>query len=226
MVEGTTIEEIETKAEALLPVAHVHVLDSCSQAVSIDELNAKPEDWFVGLGPRAWGKAFRRLNDRFDDNENVIIYVDHAKVIFGTGGEAPPGGKAMEHASSMTLHFKRGKWLGLDDNGSLDPDGKMQDSVSGQKDPFGMEIQVRCVKSRVCQPFRTARMRIGFNDFAYDDIYELTKAAKWLGIAKGGAFMEVDGYDKKVHGMANLRRAIESDEELRDKIVKGMHAQT
>lgn len=222
VVDGTIIEEIVEKAEALMGVYHLHVFDSCSQAVPIDEINAKPTDHQVGLAPRMWAKGFRRLNKAFDDRENLVIYVDHARTVFGSGAIKPPGGKAMEHASSMTLEFKRGKWLNYDDEGILEESKGDDDTLSGDAQPEGIEMQIRCQKSRVCPPFRTARVRIGFDTYEYDTDYELLKAAKWTGVAKNGPYYEVEGYDKKVHGEGKLRKTIGDDDKLRKLIEKRM----
>lgn len=225
VVNSQVIEEVSTEAEALFGAAHVHIIDSCSQAISLRELNADPEKEQIAPGTKAWGAAFRRMNKHFDDQENTVIYIDHARVAFGSGSEQPPGGKAMEHMSSCTLHFKRGKWLGLDGHGLLNPDGEMRKSMSGDNDPFGMEMQVRCVKSRVCQPFRTARMRIAFDGYKYDDAYELAKAGKWIGVIKGAGWYEVEGEDKKIQGEGKLRTYIEEHPEFQDKIREAVLAQ-
>lgn len=58
VISGTTIEQIGTSLEAMLGVAEVHIIDSCSNAVSIDELNAPLEDWRPGLMARAWERLF------------------------------------------------------------------------------------------------------------------------------------------------------------------------
>ena len=57
LVEGASIEEIGDKMEAMLQVCHLHVIDSCSIAVSEDELNADIRDWRPGITARAWGKV-------------------------------------------------------------------------------------------------------------------------------------------------------------------------
>ena len=73
IVEGTTIEETSAKMEALLGSVDLHVVDSCSNAVSIDELNADVADWQMGLAARVWGKVLRRINERISTNNTVIL---------------------------------------------------------------------------------------------------------------------------------------------------------
>jgi RecA/RadA recombinase len=91
VVEGASIEEVGDKMESLFGVVHLHVIDSCSIAVSEDELNADIRDWRPGIAARAWGKVFRRLNERFDHTENTVIMVDQVRTNFKTGGEDAPG---------------------------------------------------------------------------------------------------------------------------------------
>ena len=94
IVEGSTIEEIGDKMESLFGVVHVHILDSCSICVSEDELNADIRDWRPGITARAWGKVFRRLNERFDHMDNTVIMIDQVRTNFKTGAEDPPAAES------------------------------------------------------------------------------------------------------------------------------------
>lgn len=224
IVEGTVIEDVAANLEALLSVAHVHVLDSLSSAVALDELSGKIEDWHIGLKARVWGKVLRRVIERFDHRDNVLVLVDQVRDVFGSGAEAPPGGRAIEHASDMTIHFKRGAWLFPTKDGYLDKDGeKSGPTLSGQMEPHGMEIQARVQKSRVGQPFRTARMHLDFSTMEYDTTYELVKAAVHFEIVKtggGGYYTLPDG--TKIQGKSKLRQKIKEDGELAMKIADVM----
>lgn len=222
VVEGSTIEEITEKMEALFGVVHLHIIDSCSAAVSEDELNADVRDWRPGISARAWGRSFRRLNERFDQNENTVIMIDQVRVNFKTGSEEAPGGKILDHQSSMTVHFKKGKWLFKNKDGYLDEKAKGDDkSLSGGKDPDGYEIQARVVKSRVCRPFRSARMHLDLDSIQFDPIYEDIKAAKHYGllrVAGGGHYYDAQTGEKVAHGEPALRRYFEEHRAFRDEI--------
>lgn len=241
--EGTIIEEVAQRLELLLPTAHVHILDSCSAAVSLDELEAGPDEWRPGINSRVWGKVLRNANERFDKDENALIYIDHARQSFGGGKggtEHAPGGSHMEHASSMTLKFSKGTWLVYNKHGFLD---KISDSnpgrpgLSGSKQADGIEVTVYCEKSRVCRPLRTAKLRLDLNTFEFDRYFELAEAA---------CFFDYEGYEvartgtdpivqttgawytlpdmTKVQGKNGLRAAIKDDPKLEAMILEAMLA--
>jgi recombination protein RecA len=195
VVDGSTIEEIGEKLEAMLGVAHVHVIDSCSNAISLDELNADTTEWRPGIASRAWRKVLLRAHERFDHRENTVILIDQMSMNFGGGGkmkggatEEPKGGKFLGFLSSLSLKFEKGKWLWYDKDGYLTDDGKkaahILNSRHGDSEPDGQEIKVRCEKSRVGRPLLPARMRFDSNEFSFDRDWEYVKAAKDLGIVE------------------------------------------
>jgi protein RecA len=218
LVEGTTVEEIAEKMESLLGVIHLFVIDSCTIAVSEDELNADVRDWRPGIGARAWGKAFRRLNERFDPQANTVILIDQVRVNFRTGGEDPAGGRVFDHQSSMSLLFRKTKWLFRDENGVLSPDAKQQKGPDGQMVPAGQEIKIRVEKSSVCRPFRTATLRFDLDTLEYDRIYEYVKAAKYYGVVRTrGAYYDYiddEGEVTTLHGEKQLREFINKNEDI------------
>jgi len=218
IVEGTTVEEIGEKMEGLFGVVHFHIIDSCSIAVSEDELNADIRDWRPGINARAWGKVFRRLNERFDQSANTVILIDQVRVNFRTGGEDPAGGRILDHQSSMSVMFKKGSWLYRNSEGYLDEKAPQQKGVSGQVEPAGMEIKCRVEKSRVCRPFRTATMRLDLDQLAFDEAFEFLKAAKHYGIVKttSPGRYEIDG--KKFHGDKTLRRHLAEHGDVFDRV--------
>src|SRR6185436_13324368 len=118
IVEGTTIEGVGAKMQALMGSIHLHVLDSMAPAISLDELNADIEDHHMGVRARAWGKVIGRFNKNFDDNENIVFMINQVRDVFGRGGgETPPGGRSIDFISSLSLHFRRSSWLFYDKDG-------------------------------------------------------------------------------------------------------------
>jgi protein RecA len=228
VVEGTTIEEVGEKMEALFGVCHLHVIDSCSIAVSEDELDADIRDWRPGITARAWGKVFRRLNERFDHVQNTVIMLDQVRVNFKTGGEDAPGGRILDHQSSMTVHFRKGGWLYRNADGFLDEKAKIEKGSSGQAEPSGIEIKARVEKSRVSRPFRTATMRLDLDELSFDRVFEITKMAKHYKIVENrGAwyYYTPPGSDKelKFQGEKELREFARGDvtfqEQVRDTVM-------
>ena len=218
IVEGTTVEEIGEKMEGLFGVVHLHIIDSSSIAVSEDELNADIRDWRPGINARAWGKVFRRLNERFDQYANTVIMIDQVRVNWRTGGDDPAGGKIFDHQSSMSVMFKKSDWLWRNDEGYLDEKAKQTKGMSGQVEPAGMEIKVRVEKSRVCRPFRTATLRLDLDSMEFDDHFELFKAAKHYGIIKTTSVGRYEYEGHKMHGEKPVRKLLMQNPELIEKI--------
>ena len=219
IIEGSDIEGIAGKIEALLQSINLHVIDTASAACSIDELKSDMEDWHMALNARVWSKALRKLGDRFDKDENIGIFVDQARIALSMygGPEVPPGGKSIEHASSLTLHFRRGKWLYRTASGDLSDDKDKRENKSSS-DPDGIEIQVRTEKSKVCVPLRSARLHLDFSIKNFDPYFELAKFAIYFGLAKAsGSWYELPS-GEKLQGKSGLRGKIIQDQKLCDEI--------
>jgi protein RecA len=218
--DATVIEDIGATMEYLLPVAHLHVIDSATMAMAREEMTADIDQQFIAIKPRTWARVLGRAHDLFDQNENAAIVIDQARDAFGYSNEVAPGGRFLAHYSDLTLHFKKGKWLYYRDQaGVLDPDAKQNTAtLSGLTEPQGFEIQVRVDKSKVGPPLRTARMYYDLAASDYDLSYEYTKAAVYFQVVgKSGSWYTMpDG--TRVQGEAKVRAAIMKDAELQTTI--------
>lgn len=214
VVEGSVLEKVGTIIEASLGGIHLHIIDSASAAVTYDELNSDIEDWHRAIKARAWGKVLDHIQEKIDSTENSVVVIDQARTNQKTGAEMAPGGNKLDHASSMTVHFRRGKWL-YDREGLLKPDApKTANTIHGKPEADGFEIQARVVKSKVGRPFRVARLQIDFKDMKFDQLYELSKAAKWFNVVDtSGSWYTLPSGDK-VQGDKGLRKAIQDDPNL------------
>jgi len=223
LVEGATIEEIGEKMESMMTVCHVHVIDSCSIAVSEDELNADIRDWRPGITSRAWGKVFRRLNERFDQLSNTVILIDQMRTNFKTSGEQAAGGRVFDFQSSMSVLFKKGNWLPRDEHGYLTDKkgaGLNQDKMI---EPAGYEVKCRIEKSRVCRPFRTGIMRLDLDALMFDRVWEMkTQAIRSGVIRQGGSYytyVPENGDEVKIgQGEKAVRDFIRGDLTLQEEI--------
>jgi RecA/RadA recombinase len=231
VIEGTQIEAIGEKMEALLGVAHLHVVDSCSGAVSMAELAAEVTDNFVGIKARTWGKVLARAHERMDPKENTCILIDQMRMTFGgkmrQATEEPPGGRYMNFLSSLNLNFKKGKWIYYDKYGELSEKGKSAKTLSGSDEPEGRVIKVRNEKSRIGRPDQSASLYFDLNRYDFDVEWEYVKALKYLGWAKqSGSWWEVstDAAEEKVQGDHGLRELLaeypEIMEECLDAVMK------
>jgi RecA/RadA recombinase len=234
VIEGSTVESVGEKLEAALGFCHLHVIDSCSNAISIDELNTEPENWRPGIKARTWSKMLNRAHERMDSKENTVILIDQMSKSFGLKGkpttEEPKGGMFLGFLSSMSLKFTRGKWLMYDKNGFLTDDSKKwvrKKTVSGKDDPTGREIIVRCEKSRVGRPELAATLHFDYDKYAFDVDYEFITALKLYEMVEqhGAWWWYDDGKEiHKVAGDAGLRSLIhEHDlhEKIYDVVVNG-----
>lgn len=220
LVEGNVIEEIGAIMHTLLPSINVHVIDSLASAVSEDELNAKANEWRPGIGARSWGKVIRRCNSQFDDAENTVIMINQTRATMGYGGgEEPTMGKAVEYTSRLSLQFRRSSWLYHDGNGVLSPDAKAGASLSGDKEPDGIEFQTRVVKTAgFGKQDRTARMRLDYDTGAYDDLWTLCKSAVHLGIVKQNGGWFTYGKEKVQGRDTGLRELVGGNDKLQVEI--------
>lgn len=189
VMEEKVIENIAAKMEALLGGVQVHVLDSCAGASTEDLLNADPNQWLPGIRARSWTRAMERIMPAFDTENNILILLDQVRVNFKGGGEGPPGGNALDHASSTSFAMKKGSWLWKNAEGWLDPKAKQHSADNNdQTQPDGREIKARVEKSRVCRPLVPCTMRLDFQDMQFDQTFEMVEAAKAFGVvdSRGG----------------------------------------
>lgn len=185
------IEDIAQEMELLMRSCHLHVLDSASFAVSREEIGAEADQQFRGVDARAWKKAINRIHNAMDKDDNMLVAVDHAGQDQETKTEHALGGRRMEFKSDLSIHFVKGAWLFYDDWGFLEKNDKLKDKSkngvgpAGNKEADGIEVVVRVNKSRVCRPFRAARLRLDLNTYEFDRTFELIDAARFFD-ANGG----------------------------------------
>lgn len=242
IVEVSTIEDLYEQMEVLFRSIHVHIVDSTSFLTSREELAGDVGDWPRALDARVWKKAIRRINARMDKDEHIIILISHAGQDMQTKSEYAKDGGEIEFASSMSLHFRKGSWLFYHPDGHLEKADKIKEdagiSPSGQKEADGFEVTVRVNKSRVCRPFRVAKMRLDLHTFQFDTAFELLDAATFFdqegdpahrskrpAIAqktgeKSSWYLLPDG--TKVQGDPGIRKRLMEDEELAGMVRRAM----
>lgn len=221
LIQGTIIEDIGEIMEGNMADVDLHVIDSCSSTVSRVELaDGLNEKEYYAIRARKWAQQFAFVNERFDQTRNTIILVDQVRTKIGSGPIAvlePPGGKYMEHVSSMTVEFKQGSWLWYDKDGLLaDSRNTKQKTLSGQSEADGHDVQAKVVKARVCRPFRTARMKFDLNLLEFDHVDEYLKAAKYFKLVEhtSNGWYTMPGEDKKLRA-PEFRERLENDTELK-----------
>lgn len=227
IIEGTTVEAVGDAIEGLMSAAHVHVIDSCSGAISLAELNADLTDQFFGIKARAWGRALSRAHERMDPKENTCILIDQMRTQTSGGkmsqtSQGPPGGNYMQFLSSLNLNFKKGKWLQYDKYGELSEKAKGNKRLGGSEEPDGRVIKIRNEKSRIGRPEQAANLYFDLGNYEFDIEWEYAKALKHLGWAKqSGSWWQVDceNAEDKVQGDHGLRELVYGNEELMQEIM-------
>lgn len=231
VLDGSTIEMVGEQMEAMLGVANFHVIDSCSNAVSIDELEADIDAWRPGLMARAWGKVLRRAHERMDRTDNTVVLIDQMRSKIGGGkgdNDAPPGGKFLDFLSSNNMNFRRGKWLFFDDHGYLTETGKKKKpkTMSGSPDPEGREIRVRSEKSRTGRPEQSAILHFDMVNYQFDYEWEYVNALKVYDmVTQKGSWWEyefADGTKEKFQGDRGLRELLQDYPDLKSEIEKAV----
>lgn len=218
VIQTSIIEDIGEIIEGNLDEVDVFVIDSCSFCITRDELAAGlNEKELPMIRARRWGTQFAFINERFDRNRNVLLYIDQLRVKNAMGGftsEGPPGGKLMEFASSMTVEFKKSSWLWYDKDGLLsDTRNTKQKTLSGTGEADGYEVKAQVVKSRVCRPLRTAAMKFDYATLSFDHVDEYLKAAKYFGVVEvsSNGWYKYEGKNMRA---PDFRAALDQDPEL------------
>lgn len=195
IVEGNEIEKVCDAMQSYMSSAHLHIVDSTTAAIPLRILNGDVTDEHRGVDAARWKDGLRRVESHFDSEENTVIMISQTVIDQMTKAEVPVGGRKMNFSSSMSLHFKKGPWLYRTEAGMLTTKDQVSETISGLKEPSGIEATVRIAKSRVSPPFRTARVRLGFNEnLSFDVLYEVFESAKFFGMVnrRGAWYYPVD----------------------------------
>lgn len=244
---NNTIEEILVAAKKSFSWAGLVIIDSASNAESIEEANTEPGEYRMGADARAW-KGIRNMQKTFDRRYNTFIFVDQmrstgiGKVGRFSGPDAgPPNVRILRHRASLALAYDQGKWLYLDKKMGLtnDPDKASNDFRALGKDGkevAGLELRCKVAKNSTGKPFRNARMRFRWpvadrrtgevvQQPGWDTSFELVEMATHFEIVEvsGSRYYLLDEDFERTgdqwHGEANLRNAIDEEPELRDRIM-------
>lgn len=220
IVEGNEIEKLGEQMDVLLPAINIHVVDSVGQGVSVDQQAARLDESRPASASRAWGKVIPRLQSRFDRKENMIVLLNHTREVFGKPGqERPTGGSQLEYISSLSLHFSKSSWLFRDKAGNLSENGRKTDANTGRITPDGIDLVVSVKKTRVSEPYGSARLRFEFGTGGkFDEFFVLSGFAIFSGlIEKAGSWYTLpDG--ERVQGESKVREFIASTPEFADKL--------
>ncbi len=220
VVEGNEIEPLGEKMDALMGAINIHIVDSVGIGVSVHRQAARLDESRPASAARAWGEVIPRLQSRFDRKNNMIVMVNHAREVFGKPGqEKPVGGSAIEFASSLSLHFSKSSWLFRDAQGNLSETGKKIDEQTGRTTPDGIDLVVSVKKSRVSDPYGSARMRFEFGSGGhFDETWALSRQAIFGGlVARSGSWYTLPN-GERVQGESKVRDYIDNTPEFAERL--------
>lgn len=239
-----TIEEILESAKKAFSWAGLVIIDSATNAESIEEANKDVGEYRMGADARAW-KGIRNMQKSFDRRYNTFIFVDQMRAAIGGGKYAPTSGppnvRILRHRASLALEFDRGKWLYLDKNLMLTDDDKKASNdfrALGRdgKEVAGLEMRCKVAKNSTGKPFRNARMRFRWpvadrrtgevvQEPGWDNSFELLEMATFFEIMEvSGSYYYLLDEDfertgDKWQGEAKARMALDDEPDLRDRIL-------
>ena len=178
------------------------VIDSVAALVPRQEIEGDMGQSHVGVQARLMSQAMRKLSGAIAKSNCIVIFTNQLRekvgVMYGNP-EVTTGGKALKFYASVRIDVRKTEVL------------KRGTEV------YGAHTKCKIVKNKVAPPFKVAEFDILYGSGISKSSEVIDMAIQLEILEKSGAWFYYEG-DRLGQGKDNVRKFLETDKELMDKI--------